>query len=275
MEMVSKFVMDQLTADKLLFAFKQIRKFINFYTKQIKELNDDDLLSHIVNNTMTFECEESEEVKLILCDHSMRNLLKKIKTKITIDHELIKFCIDYIMDKSLIIDSKYNESVNDLIRLSITNVNEIEKEFCKQYKIKKCCMSQYVMYSIEETNQNFETFLNAYYQYISKPENLYNKQCVHSETIGSKSLKSYSLVAPCNDLDSTSCVNFAQTIDSQNHEYSNYEYLEPKPNLLFLFSISSFSIKIVIFNIYPVDGKPLLNIHFYRDTQGSINRRLL
>lgn len=274
MNMVYKFVENKLTPDKLLFAYEQFRKFVDFYKKQSNMLKDEDLLKHIVYDTMNFDCEESEKVKFVLCDHTMRELLKKIETKVIIDQKLITFCIDYIMEKSLIIASKYTESVADLIRFGIIDIDEIEKEFCKQYGIRQNCMSQYVLYSIEEISRNIETFLNAYYLHISEPENLFFKQLVHNETTGSKSLESYSLVAPCSDLNSNTCVRFAQTIDSQNHEYSNYEYLKPDPNVSILFSVSSFSIKIVFFSVHPVDGQPSMNISFYRDTQGSINNRL-
>lgn len=271
-EHVTKFLNDELTSEKLFFALENFTDYANSYVHKLKTLNDDDLLKHIVYDITSLPSEISETVKSILCGEYMRELLNKLDARN--DRCLIKFCVKCIVEEAKNVSSIYSNSVKELSNHHLNAINKIDEEFCKQFKLKECCMSQYALYGIREIAKNTRSFLRAYGEYKSNPKNQFEEELVATATHGRQSIKTYTIVAPCGDLDSDTCIKFSNLFDSRNNEYSNYEYIQPKPNVSVLYSVSLFSVKIVFFTITNDGEVPSMNISFFRDSRGSIDKRI-
>lgn len=275
-----KFLKDELTFDKCLLAYKDFCWYVNEYKKRTKELSDDDLLAHIVNDIIKWSGEQPYEVNSMLQGPEMKQLLRNIGG--SKNRTMIRFCIDRVLIRANVLRSVYDENMSKCMELNEIDVPKINKIFCSVYGLNECCMSEYVRYGIRETGVNVEGFLREYEEYLSKPENRFEEELMaissNSSSSGSapQSIKTYSLVAPPgNGLDQQSCVGFAQTLDLQKHEYSNYNFVQPDPNVSVLYSMTCFSIKIVLFRVDRFDGIDSMNISFFHDSQGSINRRLM
>lgn len=271
-EHITKFLNSELTSEKLFFALDNFNDYANLYVQKLKMLNDDDLLKHIVYDIISLPCEEQETVKSIFCGEHMRELLNKLNARN--DRCLIKFCVECVVKKANNVYSIYCDSVKELSIHHLKTISKIDKEFCKQFGLEECCMGQYVLYGIREIAKNVRSFLKAYGEYKSNPKNIFDEELVASETNGKQSIKTYTIVAPCGDLDPDTCMRFSNLFNFQNNEYSNYEYIEPKPNVSILYSASLFSVKIVFFTITTHGEVPSMNISFFQDSNGSIDKRL-
>lgn len=271
-EHVIQFLASELTSEKLLFALDNFNDYTNIYAQQLKTLNDDDFLKHVVYDIITLSCEEPETVKSTLCGGHMKELLNKLNARN--DRCFTKFCIESVLEIAKNVSSIYCDSMKELSIHHLNDLNKIDKEFCKQFELEECCMSQYVLHGIREIAKNTRSFLKAYGEYKSNPKNQFVDELVASETNENQSIKTYTIVAPCGNLDSDTCMKFSNLFDSRNNEYSNYEYIQPKSNVSVLYSVSLFSVKIVFFVITTDDKVPSMNISFFRDSQGSIDKRL-
>lgn len=271
-EHVTKFINSELTSEKLFFALENFNDYANLYVQKLKTLNDDDLLKHIVYDIISLPCEKPETVKSILCGEHMKELLNKLNAKN--DRCLIKFCVECVVEKAKNVFSIYRDSVKELSSHHLKSIDKIDKEFCTQFELEECCMGQYVLYGIRDITKNIRSFLKGFGEYKLNPKNQFEEELVASETNGNQSIKTYTIVAPCGDLDPDTCMKFSNLFDFRNNEYSNYEYIEPKRNVSVLYSVSLFSVKIVFFTITTDGEVPSMNISFFRDSHGSIDKRL-
>jgi len=236
------------------------------------------MLEHIVNDTdmvsqaLPDELEkELSDIKRMLCGVEMCSLLEQLKA----DQTAMRFYVGYILDRVKAMRKEYEEVIYTCQNQGKVNIDQIDLEFCKVYGLESCQMIEYVSFVIREAALNINEYAKAYQIHQSKHENNYDELMTASGSIGSQSIHTYDILAPCSKLDSNICKEFAQTFDSQNHEYTtSYKYSEPEPNVSILFSITSLSVKIVFFSINMVDGLPMLSISFYRDLEGSVNRIL-
>jgi len=236
------------------------------------------MLEHIVNDTdivsraLPDELEEElSDIKRMLCGVMMCRLLEQLNA----DQTAMRFYVEYILDKAKAMHKVYEEVVYKCLDQDKMDIDQIDMEFCKVYELKSCQIIEYVLFVIREAALNIEEYAKAYQVHLSKCENNYDELMTASGSIGSQSIHTYDILAPSSKLDSNICKEFAQTFDSQNHEYTtSYKYSEPEPNVSILFSITSLLVKIVFFSINMVDGLPMLSISFYRDSQGSVNKML-
>lgn len=260
--------MNRLTKENVFSAYKLFQKYINSYQDQIKSLNVNDLLKHIVNDT-PLKFSEEKSMKNILCGQHTLELLQK--TQLHIDHSLIRFYINYIIEKATKIHVVFNESI-EAIKLCMDSfdLNEIKKEFCQQYKLDACSMNQYVLHAIKETSNDIESFSHAYKTYISN--NGFVKKLVKNENINSQSMTAYQMSVPSNNLNAATCKGYAQEIDPNNHQLDVYKFLETNSDTSLLFSIECLTIKIMFFHVHQVNGNHMLNISIYQnDNHNMLN----
>lgn len=273
-----KFLYGTLTSHKCMLAYKQLCKIMNNYKNQLAILNDNELLNHIVKNMdiasiLDVKSDELEAILNILCGELMIKLMDKLNVKK--DQYFIIFCIEYILEKSKNISFIYKESLTECQCLNINDIDKFNEEFCKVYKLKECCMTEYVLYVIKETIYDTQNVLNAYNEYKLKPENIFNKKKIASlHTCSAEQFKMYEFPAPSYALDSETCLKYAQNIDSVNHEYNQYKFVQPEINEYVLISAFGFSIKIIFFRVSKLNDELNLNISFYQNVHDSINRRL-
>ncbi|VVC46499.1 Hypothetical protein CINCED_3A012179 [Cinara cedri] len=261
MSQVTKFLKSNLTKERLLFAYKYFQKYLDSYINKRKSLNSNDLLKHIVDN-ISLKCNEERSVKTILCGQYMLDLLHK--SQINIDCLLIQFSIDYIMEKATALNVKFNECVE---LMSNFDLDEIKKEFCIQYMLEDCCMSQYVLHSIKESSDNIESFIDAYHAFMLKSD--FNKQLVRHENNGFQSLDAYQVSVSTDNLDRTTCVNYAQALDPNNQNIKDYMFIETESNISILFSCEWLTLKIIFFHVHKINGVNSLNISVYHN--GNLN----
>lgn len=272
--LVVKFLKDELTPSKLIIGLKRFTDFISSYKNQLAEMNSSELLSHIVNNSGVLSNNESEEVKTILCGPTMKVLLQeKFPDKVSNQH-FLKFLVAHIMEEAWVLHTKFNDILAECENHGHYNIDDIKREFCQVYCLNDCCMKYYVFHSIQKTSDTVNDILEAYNQYCALPGNQLNELLVANHQERSCTINTYA-TAPVGDiLDETTCLRFAQTINPTSQEYRNYSFVQPEPDVSVLFSISSFSIKIVIFTSTMSNGIPSLNISFFHDLQGFTNNRL-
>lgn len=262
---MSKFLNQRLTKENVLSAYKLFRRLIDSYQEQRNTLTVNDLLKHIVDDT-PLKFSEEESIKDILCGQHMLELLHK--TQLCIDHSLITFCINYIMEKATKIHVAFNESVNVVDRcMGSFDLNEIKKEFCKQYKLDACSMSQYVLHAINETTNDIESFSYAYGTHISNK--VFIKKLVKSENIDSQSMTAYQMSVPSSNLDAATCKSLAQGIDPNDHRLDDYKFLTTNANVSLLFSIECLTIKMMFFHVHKVNGSHMLNISIYQNNNAN------
>lgn len=278
---VFKFVQNKLTLDKCMFAWKNICNFIQIYNTQILPmLNGTKLLNHIVNDLgvvqqvlLNESVEEVDRVKLVLCGEEMVNVMVLLDA--SNDKHALQFYIERVLEDAKAVRTMYEESLKNCTDRGVTDLHMFNAEFCKQFDLKVCRMDEYVLHCIRKAALDVSGYMEAYRLYSSMPENNFSKLSVFNSSDGMRSIDSYVIPAPCRNMKQDDCVQFAQTFDSQNNEYTNYQYTQPLSNGSILYSISAFSVKIVFFYVSTINGIESLNIIFTRDSQGSINRRLI
>lgn len=278
---VFKFVQNKLTLDKCMFAWKNICDFIQIYNTQILPmLNGTKLLNHIVNDLgvvqqvlLNESVEEVDRVKLVLCGEEMVNVMVLLDA--SNDKLALQFYIERVLEDAKAVRTIYEESLKNCTDRGVTDLHMFNVEFCKQFDLKVCRMDEYVLHCIRKAALDVSGYMEAYRLYSSMPENNFSKLSVFNSSDGMRSIDSYVIPAPGRNMKQDDCVQFAQTFDSQNNEYTNYQYTQPLSNGSILYSISAFSVKIVFFYVNTIDGNESLNIIFTRDSLGSINRRLI
>lgn len=273
-EQIVKFLKDDLTFDKCLLAYKDFCWYVNEYKKLTNGFSDADLLEHIVNDIVKWSGEQPDEVNGVLRGPDMKQLLTKVGG--SKNRTMIRYCIDRVLVRAHVLRSVYHENIEKCKEYNEMDVAKINRTFCLEYGLKECCMSEYVRYGIRETGADVHGFLKEYEEHLSKPENRHEEELVaSSSSTGAsvpQSVKMYSLVAPpCNGLDQRSCVEFAQTLDSRNHEYNDYRFVQADPNVSILYSANCFSVKVVLFRVDKCDGIDSMNVAFFHRSQGSIN----
>lgn len=272
--LMKKFLKDNLTAKKMIFAFKDLCEYLNLYKKQLSEMNSGDLLTHIVNNSGVLSSNESDEVKAILCGAPIKVLLQeKFPDKAT-DPHFLKFFVAHVMHKARAMQAMLNNVLIECKEHGKSNNDEIKSEFCQVYGLSECSMKDYVLHITLQIADNLNEVLEAYNLYCAQPENKYNELLVADYQDNGHKVHAYTIPSPCDQLDQATCSRFAQTIDQSRNEYSNYNFAQPESDVSVLFSVSGFSIKMVIFRSSMNNGIPTLNICFYHDSQGSSNNRL-
>jgi len=243
------------------------------YRKKTSTLTSMQILQHIVNETdivsqaLPHTLVEQSDIKNILCGSKMCKLMEQVNA----DHAAVRFYVGHILDKAKAIYQLYKNTVSECLAQNLTNIREIDEEFCKMYGLRSCQMIDYLSFAINEASLNVNEYAEAYQVFQSRPENNYNKLMTANGFVGSKSIHVYDVPAPSSNLNANLCKQFAQIFDSRNHDYNaHYQYSNPEPNLSILFSITAFSIRIVFFCIDMSDGLPMLNISFFRDSQSNL-----
>lgn len=270
---VFKYLQNNLTLDKCLFAWREVSELIHCYkTKLLPMLKGTKLLNHIVNDLCIVQqvlsnesAEEVDRVKHVLCGEEMTNVMNLLHA--SDDQIALRFYIEQVLKDAKALRLIYEDSLRECAARDEFNLQEFNAEFCKQFDLKICRMDEFVLYSIRKAALDDKSYMEAYRLYRSKPENNFAELLVCNSFDGISSIESYIVPAPCNNIDQDTCMQFAQTFDSQNNEYTNYQYTQPISNGSILYSMSAFSIKIVFFYVSTENGFPSLNVTFYRDSQ--------
>lgn len=278
MEKLQKCLSGKLTLDKCLCAWSHFRKYLNTYKEKTSMLTSEQILKHIVYDTdIVFRAlpdkfvGELSNIKSVLCGIEMCELLKQLNA----DQTAIRFYVGHILNKARAVYMDYEESVYKCLSHGKMDINEIDTEFCKVYQLKSCQMVEYVKFIIREAALDVNEYAKALQEHLLKPENNFDELMIASGSVGSQSIHTYNVHAPCSNLNSDICKKFAQTLDSQNNDYNTcYQYSEPEPNASILFSFIGISVRIVFFHIDMVNGLPILSISLYRDSQLSMPRML-
>jgi len=258
-ERVEMFLLGKLMLDNLLFAWQKIYHLMNIYQKQTAALDESDLLQHVVDGVTA-----DERVKHVLRSKPILKLLDRLRrdaAKRPVTHRAqINYCVDRIMWEAKKLSSLLDNSLTESARLGETH-SKVTEEFCKMFRLDRCAMDQYVKWAIFEVGRDPAGLLAEYREHTSLPENKYDDQLLYSKTLGiDRSVKAYSLLAPCGSLDMEMCVLFANMLYPQPHGYRNHEFVQsPDEDISFLV----LSNKIVFFGIEQFDEVPKMNVCFY------------
>lgn len=258
-ERVEMFRLGKLTLDNLLFAWQKIYHLMNIYQKQIAALNNSDLLQYVVDGVTA-----DERLKYVLCGPHIVKLLDGLRKEAMerpVNHRAqVKYCVDRIMREAKKLSSLHDDSMAELARLGETH-SKVNEEFCKMFGLNRCAMDQYAKWAIFEVGRDPAALLAEYQEHASLPENKYDDQLLYSNTLSNgRSIKAYSLLAPCDALELESCVRFANMLYPQPHGYRNHEFVQsPDEDISFLVLSS----EIVFFSEKLFDGVPKMNVCFY------------
>jgi len=164
--MITKFLKENLTSAKFLICVKDFVKYIVEYKKQTKMMSDNDKWKHVVNDIITLPlwCDHSEEVKRILCSQDIMSFLRDKFGGGSMDLNLIKFCIEYVIEKAGTFYVMRNEFSSDLEHRGL-NVNQLDIELCKIYNLAECRDSEYIKSVIKDIVKNVDEFDKAYNEY--------------------------------------------------------------------------------------------------------------
>lgn len=278
MDQLRKCLSGELTLDKCLYAWSHFRKYLDMYKEKTSTLTPAQILKHIVNDTDIVSralpdklLGDLSDIKSVLCGTEMSRLLERLNA----DQPAMRFYVGLILDKAKALNKAYEESVYECLCRGETSINQIDTEFCKLYRLKSCQMIEYVKFAIREAALNISECAKELEEHRLRPENNLDELMIASGSVGSQSIHTYNVLAPCSNLNSDICKELAQTFDSQNNDYNAcYQYSEPEPNASILFSVTGFFVRIAFFHIDTVNGLPMLSISFYRDSQLSVSRML-
>lgn len=271
-DQVTAFLAEKLTPTNLLFAWSTIRRIFNSYQKQTAELNIDNLLWHVVDNTA-----ETESVKNVLRGQRMVELLEflsKDAAKRTMNQAFVKYCVQCVLEIANKLSKDRDDCVDELARRGETRTELVDEEFCKvyswkSYKLEKCSMDQYVLWAIDEVSKSPVEFMDEYQQHASLPKHMFDDEMVVNQTDGdNQSVKGYTFVAPCSVLDFDICLQLAKKINPV-HRYNNHEFIQPKPDVSLMINVSAFSFNIVFFGVDLINGVPKMNICFFEQKRDS------
>ncbi|XP_060858030.1 uncharacterized protein LOC132935478 [Metopolophium dirhodum] len=258
-ERVVMFLLGKLTLDNLLFAWQKIYHLMNVYQKQMAALDDSDLLRHVVDGITA-----DERLKYVLRGPHISKLLDGLRREAMekpVTHRAqVKYCVDRIMREVKKLSSLHDDSLAELTRLGEAH-SKVNEEFCKMFGLDRCTMDQYAKWAIFEVGRDPAALLAEYREHASLPENKYNDLLLYSNTLSTgRSIKAYSLLAPCSALELESCVQFANMIYPQPHGYRNHKFVQsPDEDISFLVLSS----EIVFFGVKLFDGVPKMNVCFY------------
>lgn len=258
-ERVVMFLSGKLTLDNLLFAWQKIYHLMNVYQKQIAALNDSDLLRHVVDSVTA-----DERLKYVLCGQHILKLLDSLHREAVnrpVTHRpLVKYCVDRIMREAKKLSTLHDDSLAESARLS-EMCSKVNEEFCKMFELDRCAMDQYAKWAIFKVGRDPAALLAEYWEHASLPENKYDDQLLYSHTLGTdRSVKAFSLLAPCATLEVESCLRFANLLYPQPHGYRNHEFVQSADEHISFLVLSN---EIVFFGVELFDGVPKMNVCFY------------
>lgn len=276
-EKLKKFMLDKLTLDNLLFAWQTFRKLMNVYQEQKATLDSSDLLWHVVDSVAA-----DESVKCVLRGPRMVELLDSMwggAAKTKTHWTQVKFCVDRVLLEAEKLSALQQDSMADLVRRGQTR-DKVNEQFCVMFGLERCAMDQYALYAICELARDPAALLGEYLLHASQPENVCDNELVACFSGGGtdgarQSVKAYSMFSPSDDaLDAVNCLQFANTICPQPHQYRDHDYVQPEPGVSLLLRVSAFSHEIVLFGVELLNGMPKLKVCFFRSddpaTTGSV-----
>lgn len=258
-ERVKMFLLGELTMDNLLFAWQKIYRLMNVYQKQITALDVSDLLWHVVDG---IEADGIE--KDMLRDRCLTKLLDGLRrdaAESPATHRAqAKYCVDRVVREAEKLSSLHDDSAAELAGRGETS-SKVDEEFCLMFGLERCAADQYLKWAIAEVGRNPAALLAEYRQHASLPENKFAGQLLVSDTFDAdRSVKAYSLLAPCTVLDAEMCARFANTLNPQPHGYRNHEFVRPPDADVSFLVLSN---EIVFYGVDMFDEVPKMNVCFY------------
>ncbi|XP_050441976.1 uncharacterized protein LOC126846517 isoform X2 [Adelges cooleyi] len=247
---VWKFLKKQLTYENLMLVWKHLPKY---YKKKPMDRMSTSITDGSVANTID-DLERTlcnmdlgltdiniiENAKTILGGCKMKELLSQIPEQY-MDQKMVIFSIQQVVKKANELACQLNDVVQECIMHGKTDCHAINKMFCLEYKIKECCLTEYLLYGIRELRKDVSNLVNEYLVYKS---NNYENFRIDCEPFTDK-FKMFEMPSPTEVLDKNICMELAQEFDPQEGAYIGYQYKSFENHGFVLYSLK----KCVLFDV--------------------------
>ncbi|XP_050442651.1 uncharacterized protein LOC126846865 [Adelges cooleyi] len=258
---IIKFMTQEITIEKLIYAWKDIIKFYTMYKEQIKSIAPPDYLEYALAH-MSLGLSVAGDIdaaKIILGGRKMKKLLSQIPERY-MDQKMVIFSIKQVVKKANELMSQLDDTVQECMIRGETDCHKITKMFCLEYKIKECCLTEYLLYGIRELRKDVSNLVNEYLVYKSINHEYFRIDC---EPFTDK-FKMFEMPSPTEVLDKDICMELAQELNPQEDAYNLYEFKLVETTMSMLYMNSTDYNKYVFFKLQKIEENSNVCISFIK-----------